>query len=107
MRTMRQMQAAAKWDTGFAKPESEPPVRSGELVRRRPNAMLTTKELSESGVTRIVMPDIASQYDKMEDCILFLRVNKLISEGDVSRIRRRMEAKMAKPSNAKVSDGGD
>lgn len=26
MTTMKQMQAAAKWDTGFAKPESEPPV---------------------------------------------------------------------------------
>lgn len=29
---MQQMQAAAKWDTGFAKPESELPVRSSELV---------------------------------------------------------------------------
>jgi hypothetical protein len=26
MTTMKKMQAAAKWDTGFAKPESEPPV---------------------------------------------------------------------------------
>lgn len=26
MITMKQMQAAAKWDTGMAKPESEPPV---------------------------------------------------------------------------------
>ncbi len=34
MRTMRQMQAAAKWDTGFAKPEREPPVRVQRLVRR-------------------------------------------------------------------------
>lgn len=32
MRTMRQMQAAAKWDTGFSKPESEPPVRVQPVV---------------------------------------------------------------------------
>ena len=32
MITMRQMQAAAKWDTGCAKPESEPPVRVQRLV---------------------------------------------------------------------------
>lgn len=32
MRTMKQMQAAAKWDTGFAKPESEPPVRVQPVV---------------------------------------------------------------------------
>lgn len=34
MRTMRQMQAAAKWDTGFDKPASEPPVRVQPVVRR-------------------------------------------------------------------------
>lgn len=33
MITMKQMQAAAKWDTGFAKPESEPPVRVQPVVR--------------------------------------------------------------------------
>lgn len=34
MRTMKQMQAAAVWDTGMAKAESEPPVRVQPVVRR-------------------------------------------------------------------------
>lgn len=34
MITMKQMQAAAKWDTGMAKSESEPPVRVQPVVRR-------------------------------------------------------------------------
>lgn len=32
MRTMKQMQAAAKWDNPFDKTESEPPVRVQRLV---------------------------------------------------------------------------
>lgn len=32
MITMKQMQAAAKWDTGMAKPESKPPVRVQPVV---------------------------------------------------------------------------
>ena len=31
MTTMKQMQAAAKWDTGFAKPESEPPIAGSAI----------------------------------------------------------------------------
>jgi hypothetical protein len=34
MKTMRQMQAAAVWDTGMSKSESEPPVRVQRMVRR-------------------------------------------------------------------------
>jgi hypothetical protein len=51
-------------------------------------------------------------WEKTEDCLLFLRIKKLISEGEVANVRRRLylqdkKKRMAAMPNAKLSHGGE
>lgn len=81
MRTMRQMQAAAKWDTGFDKPASEPPVR-----------------VQPDGSTDA---ELVSRMNKAEDCILYLRIQRLMTDGETDRIRRKINQRLRDASKAR------
>jgi len=60
MTTMKQMQAAAKWDSGFAKPESEPPVAGSATGSANSS---TAKETLKKEIARIIDAAFTAGFD--------------------------------------------